>query len=445
MTQINRREFIKLSGATAALAVTPSIVKAQGGGSFEASVAIVGGGFAGATLAKYLRLWSDGKIQVTMIDKNPDHVSCVLSNLVLNDRLQLDDITQSYAPLEDNHGVIVREGLVTDVTGDGVKTVHLDSGETVDCDYVVLAPGIEFVDIPGLKNGDVNSFDQIPHAWIAGPQTELLRDQLHAMQQGDTFVMTVPQSPYRCPPGPYERACVVADYIKREKGGGKVIVLDPHSEITIEKETFEAAFNGIYKDIVEYVPNAILNAIEIDPVTGEKVAKTSAGDFSGKVINVIPTHKAGKIVEDLGLLPMGERFAPVDAASYESTVEGKSGIYVVGDANASGQPKSGHMANAQAKVCVDAIIRTIAGKTTSEDFVHDPARLKNIKTNSACYSPITYDEASWLSAVFYYETADNSMKLVKDSFASSNSPHWSNDNFEDMFEWAQSLFRNTFG
>lgn len=305
----------------------------------------------------------------------------------------------------------------------------------------MLAPGIEFIDIIGLKDGDENNFDVVPHAWIAGSQNELLRDQLHSMQSGDTFVMTVPESPYRCPPGPYERACVVADYIKRVKGAGKVVVLDPHPEIAIEKETFELAFNGIYKDIVTYVANAKLNAVEIK-ANGEKVAKTPAGDYTSKVLNVIPSHKAGKIVEVLQLLPDGQRFAPVDAVSYESTE--RAGFYVIGDANNSGQPKSGHMANAQAKVCADAIIRVIAGKTTSKDFVHDPARLQNLKTNSACYSPITYDEASYLTAVFGYETASNSMKLVKDSFASSSSPHWSNDNFEDMFEWANSLFSNTF-
>jgi len=441
MTQINRREFIKISGATAALAVTPSVLKAADS-SFEARVVVVGGGFAGATLAKYLSMWSEGKIKVTMVDKNSDHVSCVLSNLILNDRLQLDEITQSFTPLQDNYGVIVEQGMVTGVTDGVVKTVHLDSNVDIECDYVVLAPGIEFIDIPGLKEGATNNFDKVPHAWIAGEQTEILREQLHAMEAGDTFIMTVPESPYRCPPGPYERACVVADYIKRVLGEGQVIVLDPHAEISIEKETFGQAFDGIYKDIVTYIPNAELHSIEIKD-NGEKVAKTSVGDFTAKVVNVIPTHKAGKIVEDLQLLPDGQRFAPVHAASYESTL--RAGFYVIGDSNSSGQPKSGHMANAQAKVCADAIIREIAGKTTSEDFVYDPERLKNIKTNSACYSPITYDEASWLTAVFCYETANNSMALVQDSFASSDSPHWSNENFEDMFEWANSLFSNTFG
>jgi len=443
MTQINRRNFIKLTSASAALVAVPSILKAEQSNAYEARVVVVGGGFAGATLAKYLCLWGDGKIQVTMVDKNSDHVSCVLSNLILNDRLQLDDITLPYTPLQDNYGVTVRQGLVTGVTGgEGeAKTVHLDNNDTIICDYVVLAPGIEFIDIPGLKEGNTNNFDIIPHAWIAGSQTELLRDQLHSMQPGDTFVMTVPQSPYRCPPGPYERACVVADYIARiHNGDGHVVVLDPHSEITIEKETFEQAFNGIYKDIVTYVPNATLTSVEINP--DEKIAKTTAGDYAGKVLNVIPTHKAGKIAEDLGLLPGNARFAPVDSASYESTI--RSEIFIIGDANDSGQPKSGHMANAQAKVTADALIRIIAGKASSEDFVHDPKRLEKIRTNSACYSPITYDEASWLNAVFAYETATNSMKLVQDSFASSNSPHWSNENFQDMFEWANSLFSNSF-
>lgn len=441
MTQINRRDFIKLTSASAALATVPSILKAEESNAYEARVVVVGGGFAGATMAKYLRLWGDSKIQVTLVDKNPDHVSCVLSNLILNDRLQLDDITLPYTALQENHGVIVRQGLVTNVTGDEVKTVHLDNDDTIMCDYVVLAPGIEFIDIPGLKQGDENNFDLVPHAWIAGPQTELLRDQLQAMKAGDTFIMTVPQSPYRCPPGPYERACIVADYIKRmHQGNGRVIILDPHPEVTIEKETFEQAFNGIYKDIVTYVPNAILKSVKIRS-NGKKVARTTAGKYVSKFLNVIPTHKAGKIVEILGLSG-GARFAPVDPASYESTL--RPGIYIIGDSNDSGQPKSGHMANAQAKVCADAMIRTIAGKSTSEDFVHDPERLARIKTNSACYSPITYDQASWLTAVFAYETADNSMKLVQDSFASSNSPHWSNDNFQDMHEWAESLFTNSF-
>lgn len=333
MTQINRRDFIKLTSASAALVAVPSTLKAEVSSAFEARVVVVGGGPAGATMAKYLRLWGNGKIQVTMVDKNPEHVSCVLSNLILNDRLQMEDITLPFTPLQDNYGVIVKQGLVTDVTvvpESDEKTVHLDSDETIVCDYVVLSPGIEFIDIEGLKNGDINNFDVIPHAWIAGPQTELLRDQLQTMQQGDTFVMTVPQSPYRCPPGPYERACVVADYIKRIlDSDGQVIVLDPHPEITIEKETFEQAFSGIYGDIVTYVPNATLNSVEINPITGAKVAITSVGDFSGKVINVIPTHQAAKIVDDLGLLPIGARFAPVIAASYESTQ--RPGFYVIGE------------------------------------------------------------------------------------------------------------------
>jgi len=471
MTKINRRDFIKLSGATAALAGTPSILKA-GEESFEARVVVVGGGFAGATVAKYLRLWGAGAIKVTMVDKNPEHVSCVLSNLILNDRLLLDDITMSYDPLI-NHGVIVKEGLVTKIEDNGgVKTVQLnnETSNTIQCDYVVLAPGIEFVDVPGLKEGDTNNFDDIPHAWIAGEQTEVLRQQLHDMPNDGTgvFVMTVPQSPYRCPPGPYERACVVADYMLREKNGGKVIVLDPHADITIEKDTFNAAFTGIYKDIIEYIPNAKLisvNAEEKSLIIGQNdpdgafiheqnnpdgVPNQEPKNYSGDVVNVIPTHKAGKIIKDLDL-NVGN-WAPVDVRSYESTV--KTGFYIIGDSNNSGQPKSGHMANSQAKVCADAIIRTIAD--SSKTLVHDETRLANLKTNSACYSPITYNEASWLTAVFAYETVQNAENLTDDSFGkmslvdesfgwSTGEDHWSAENFEDMFEWSRSLFSNTFG
>ncbi|MGR9114509.1 MAG: FAD-dependent oxidoreductase [Gammaproteobacteria bacterium] len=434
MTQINRRNFIKFSGAAAALAVTPPFLQAQENGNYEAHVVVVGGGFAGATAAKYLRLWSDGKIKVTLVDKNPHHVTCVLSNLVLNDRLKLTDITQSYTSLQDNYGVIVRQGYVTEVTEGMDKTVHLEDGTTIDCDFVILAPGIEFIDIPGLKEGDFNRFDQIPHAWVAGPQTTLLRDQLHDLPSGGAFVMTVPKAPYRCPPGPYERACVVADFIKRVKGAGKVIVLDLNPDITVEKETFNQAFSGIYQDIVEYYPNVELIHVDSD----NRIAFTNQGNFEADVLNVIPTHKAGKIAEDLGLV-VGS-WAPVDLISYESTL--RPGFYVIGDSNNSGQPKSGHMANAQAKVCVDAIIRTIADR--SKALVYEPTRLSTLKTNSACYSPITYDQASWLSAVFAYDTVNNAMRVVEDSFASSTAPHWSSEHFEDMFEWANSLFSNSF-
>lgn len=436
MSKINRRDFIKLSSAATALASCPTILKAQSNLPAIARVAVIGGGFAGATVAKYLRLWSNQLVDVTLIDKHPHHVSCILSNLVLNDRLKLSDITQQYNILESDYGIQLLQGTVTNVQDNGaIKTLQLNNQQTHDFEFIVVAPGIEFIDIPGLKQGSDNEFQHVPHAWIAGAQTQLLRDQLHTELPIDgTFVMTVPQSPYRCPPGPYERACVVADFIKRKKGKGKVIVLDPHANITVEKDTFGGAFKGIYKNIVDYHPNTPL--LEVDAVN--RTAITPQGNFQGDVLNVIPTHRAADIVLNLGLA--NGRWASVDPVSYESSL--RPSFYVLGDANDSGQPKSGHMANSQAKVCADAILKTIADSSKAEVFA--PERLENITTNSACYSPITYDQASWLTAVFQYDSTNNIMQLVADSFAHSKSPHWSRENFDKMLDWADSLFSNTF-
>lgn len=281
-----------------------------------------------------------------------------------------------------------------------------------------------------------------PHAWIAGGQTNLLRNQIRAMPDNGTFVMTIPEKPYRCPPGPYERACLVADILGRRSGvlagkvspGGapRVVVLDANPGIQAEKETFTRAFNDLYGDIVEYIPDA--RPISVDSTIRE--ITTTKGTFRGDVLNVIPRHGAQQLLRRSGLTA-GGRWAPVDPVTYESTVGGQAGVYVIGDAQGTGQPKSGHMANAQAKVCADAIIRTAAGLSA-----HTQERLDNITTNSACFSPITATEASWLTAVYAYDAASQSMKLVPGSLGESHK--WDSENFQDMFSWSENLFADTF-
>lgn len=443
MSNVNRRQFIKLVSASAALGATPTALKAAScpaqTPSSKPHVVVVGGGFAGATAAKYIRMWSMGNIDVTLVERNANHISCILSNLVLNGRLKLSDITLAYDALQQQFGVNLRLNTSLDTnygiqTVGGRKAVQLSDGCELLCDALVIAPGIGFETVAGLD------FSLVPHAWIAGPQTTLLKTQLQNMPQKGTFVMTIPKAPYRCPPGPYERACVVADFLIRKKGGGKVVVLDANADYVVEKHTFETAFKGIYKNVVDYRTNVQL--LSVDSAT--RTAVTSAGNFQGHVLNVLPTMKAAPLVDALGLNNIGGRWAGIDPATCESTAAGKEGCYIIGDSTGvpaplPNTPKSGHHANAQAKVLADTLVRRLTGDPAT---VFAPERLENIRTNSACYSPITYDKASWLTAVYAYDSVNKAMKLVTDSFGESETP--SKDNFETMFAWSRNLFADSF-
>jgi len=415
---ITRRNFIKAAGATAALAYLPKLANA--GTDFD--VVVVGGGFAGATVAKYLRMWSGYQLKVALVDSNPDHTSCVLSNLVLNGRMQLSELKLPLVKLANNHGVTVIVGTAESVTP---GKVALSGGATLTCRRIVLATGISFEELPG--------WDQklMPHAWIAGPQTTLLRDKLRTLRKGDRFVMTIPPAPYRCPPGPYERACVVADMLKR-LGGGKVIVLDANADIVAEKHTFDTAFRTIYKDIVEYHPNAPIHSIDS--------AKLQVNGIQGKVVNIIAPHGAPALLQQAGLTN-GGKWAPVNPLTYESTVAGREGIHVIGDScTAPVQPKSAHMANSQAKVCADAIVRYFQ----NFDPLADTDRTSNITTNSACYSPITYSEASWLTANYAYGWSEKDARYQMNLKHLGEAEKWDGENFEDMFTWASNLFTDSF-
>lgn len=414
MNSLSRRHFLKLIGTSTALAATPTLLKAQTAASGR--VVIVGGGFAGATAAKYLRHWSGGNVAVTLVDANPAHVSCILSNLALNDSLRLPQITFNYEALKQKYGVTVEAGRAV---GAANGQLHLEGGRKLAYDRLILAPGIDFTPVSGLD------IERIPHAWQAGPQTTLLKNQLKDMPPGGVFVLTIPPAPYRCPPGPYERACLVADYLKKNKPGSKVIVLDANPKIMAEEHTFTTAFYQTHAGIIEYHPNVLLNAVD----STNRTAITSQGDFSASVLNVLPPQKAGTIVSDLGLTG-GGNWAPVDPLTYESTVA--KGIHIIGDSQGTSQPKSGHIANSEAKVCADAILRAFAGE------LPDPAPT----TNSACYSPITAKTASWLTAVFAYDPETRAMKLVPEAFGEA--PEATEENYEKMFDWASNLFADTF-
>jgi sulfide dehydrogenase [flavocytochrome c] flavoprotein chain len=408
---MQRRQLLLAAGATLAL---PAL-----GAAPKARVVIVGAGMAGVTLAKFLRLWDRG-IEVTLVDRNASYTSNIMSSLVLTGQRTMQQLTFSYAALK-RRGVRFVQGEVVAV--DPVApSVTLASGQVLQADRVVLAAGIGFEPPPCYDE------QRMPHAWQAGPQTTLLAQQLAAMPAGGTAVLTIPATPYRCPPGPYERACLLADWLRVNKPGAKLLVLDANPDIVVEKDNFAAAFNGLYADVIEYRPDVVIEAVDAPSMT----LVTDSGPVTADVINLIPRQRCGRIVTDAGLATAtGGRFAPVDVLGYASTAAPK--VHVIGDSSATTQPKAGHIANQEAKVCADAIVRAVNG------LAPDPAPV----TNSACFSTITMAQASWLTAVYQYDAPSRTMVAVPNSSGASSG--WSAGHFLDMNTWFNALMADSFG
>ncbi|MCM2328124.1 MAG: NAD(P)/FAD-dependent oxidoreductase, partial [Lysobacter sp.] len=316
-------------------------------------VAVVGGGMAGAAVAKFLRLWGGAGVQVTLVEREAAYSSNILSNLVLTNTVAMSSLVFDYARLSSAYGISVLRGeaIAADPVARRLTVATASGTRVVDYDRLVVAPGIDFAYPEGLQTADAQA--RFPHAWKAGAQTTQLRDQIRAMPAGGTFVMTVPPSPYRCPPGPYERACVVADWLKRNKPGSKVIVLDANPAITAERESFTRAFEVTHAGVISYVPNAPVTFVD----TASRTIHTPMGAFRGDVLNVIPTNTGPRLLADIGVANAAHGFAGVDVLSYESTAQ--PGIHVIGDAAATTQPKAGHIGNQEGKVCADAILRML--------------------------------------------------------------------------------------
>ena len=432
---MNRRDFFRLAGMAgvgasvaswaglASAATAPQLGTVPTNTGISGRVVVIGGGMAGATVAKYLRLWGGTGVSVTLVERDSAYTSNILSNLVLNGQRTITSLQYGYSNLATRYGIRMVKGDVTAIDPVG-HSVTLADGSKLPYDRLVIAPGVEFDIYPGLETAAAQA--KVPHAWKAGVQTTQLRNMLVNMKAGETFVMTIPAKPYRCPPGPYERACVVADWLKKNRTGSKVIVLDANPSITAEPLAFTNAFDVVHKGVVEYHPGVTINSIDASTMT----LNTNLGNLKAKVINAIPPHKAGKVVIDNGLANVGGRWAGVDVLTYQSTAA--PGIHVIGDASATTQPKAGHIANQEAKICADAIVRLLAGRSP------DPSPI----TNSACYSPITADTASWLTAVFAFDPVSRTMQPVPG--AAGEAAARSKDNYEEMFKWFNTLMEDSF-
>ena len=387
---LKRRSFIKTAVAAGSVAMLPTSVFAIPNKHTQQKVVVVGGGFAGATAAKYMRMW-DADLQVILIERNAQFVSCPQSNLVLGGSRNLQQLTHDYQALN-KLGVKTVQAEVVAIDTDK-QTVKLHDGVEVDYDRLVIAPGIDFIydDLPMLASYEAQQ--KVPHAWKAGPQTSLLKQQLHNMKQGGTMVMAVPTGPLRCPPGPYERACQIAYYLKHNNPTAKLIVLDANADIMSKKGLFRAAWQEHYADLIEYIPSSPIEDIDVANLQIE----SEFDSYSADVLNVIPPQKAGKVAEMAGVINVDERWCKVDFLTYESTE--KKNVHVIGDAIAAKLPKSGHMANAQAKVCAAAVVSLLKEQLPEQQPV----------INNTCYSFVDDKQAMHVAAVYRYDKEQKAM------------------------------------
>jgi sulfite dehydrogenase len=397
LSNVSRRRV--LGAGLAAMAAAPMMGCANlGGGPSIGRVVVVGGGFGGATAARYLRLWG-GNVDVTLVERNASFVSCPISNLVLGGHKQMSDITVSYAGLE-AAGVKRIQGEVVAIDPQA-KEVRLADGRKLPYDRVIVSPGVDFMldQIGGLAAPAAQ--EKFLHSWKAGPQTVALRGQLEAMRDGGVYALAIPKAPYRCPPGPYERACMVASYFKQFKPKSKVLVLDANPEITSKKPLFEKAFADHYKGIIEYRANNELKSVDAATGTG----KLEFDDVKADVFNVVPPQRAGDIARTAGLVNMNSRWVGVNWLTMESTAV--PGIHVLGDATFSApmMPKSGHMANQHAKVAAAAIIELLKGQPVSAAPV----------VMNTCYSFVTARDVIHVASVHQYDDKDKTFKTVPGS------------------------------
>ena len=420
---LSRREFVQWLGASAAL--TGIAGCATTGSGSAGRVVVVGAGYGGATAAKYIRKWSPD-IDVTLVEREAQFVSCPLSNLVLGGSKTIADVTVSYDGLSKQGVKLVRSNAVA--VDPEKRTVRLANGETLGYDRLILSPGIDFTlnEVPGLQAP--GALDAIPHAWKAGPQTVLLRKQLESMKDGGVYALCIPKAPYRCPPGPYERACQVAYYFRKAKPKSKVLILDANEDVVSKKGLFMAAWSGPYKGIVEYRPNSELTDVDVKTRT----AKLQFGDVRADVLNVVPPHRAGEIAVQAGLVTANNRWCGVNWQSMESTA--RPGIHVLGDAtlSAPAMPKSGHMANQHGKIAASAIIELLHGRQPNPNPV----------IGNTCYSFIDDRNVVHVTSVHSYDAAQKTLVAVKGSGGLSTGPTTMEGDY--AMAWARNIWADMF-
>lgn len=416
---MKRRDFIK-HGAVGFGVVSICGPNVFASGHNRRRVVVVGGGFGGATAARYVKLL-DPSVDVVLIEKNAHFVSCPISNWVLVGMKKIDEISFGYQGLSKRGITVVQD----EVVGVDAKAGYVQGKKgRVEYDRLIVSPGIDFrYDL--IEGFDAEAEKVFPHAYKAGPQTVQLQQQLMAMKPGGVVLMTVPDGAYRCPPGPYERASLIADYLKKKKPGSKLIILDPHRKIASKGKLFKAAWDAYYTDVIDYRTEEIVAGVDAKKGT----ISTFDEEFTADVINFIPDQKAGKLAFDLGLVPDKKLWAPVKPINLESTLV--QGIHVIGDATdalTSGpMPKSGFVANSMGKVAAAAVVAELSGKK--------PLMPSFANT---CYSMVNNQEAIFVTGVYKHDPTTG--KNIKIKEGSKTSPGRSTYYGQCAEDWATSIW-----
>jgi len=426
MQSVTRRDFGVAAGATGlalgAAGMAPRLLAAA-----EGRVVVIGGGPAGATVAKYVAKDADGALAVALVQDTSPFTTCFYSNLYLAGYRDFDSITHDYDALREAYGVdvIIDRAIEVDPVG---RKVTLAGGRVLEYDRLVVAPGIDIL-YDSIEGYSKAAAEAMPHAWQAGPQTQLLRRQIEAMAQGGLFLLAAPAEPYRCPPGPYERACSVAHHFKQHNPNAKILILDAKESFS-KQGLFEDAWAKHYPDMIEWVPGEFGGkVIAVDP--DAMTVTTEYETYRAAVANIVPAQAAGAIARQAGLAD-DTGWCPIMPATLQSQMNQE--IHVLGDACIAGDmPKSAFSANSQAKVCAMAIR---AALTNAEAF---PPRFRN-----TCWSTVAPDDAVKVGAT--YQATEEKIAKV-DGFISETgeSSEVRSETRAEADAWYASITEDVFG
>ena len=425
---MDRRQLIQTASIATALG---SLGLASGCASTTTAkgpkVVVVGGGYGGATAAKYIRMWSDYGISVTLVEPNATFISCPISNLVLGGVKTMADITTPYDNLSKRHGVQLVRDMVTSIDPEK-RLVKLAGGAELAYDRLVLSPGVDFMweTLPGMASAEAR--DKVLHSWKAGAQTVALRKQLEAMPDGGVYALSIPLAPYRCPPGPYERACQIANYFSKAKPKSKVLVLDANDDVTSKGPLFKKAWSERYKGIVEYRPKHAV--ADVDAKTNTLKFEFN-DDVTADVLNVIPPMRAGEIAVKTSLATANKRWCDVDFLTFES--KAAKNIHILGDSIqiAPAMPKSGHMANQHGKTCAAAVVALLTGQEPNNLPVY----------NNTCYSFVSEEDVVHVASVHRYDAEKKTMVTVAGSGGVSSGANELEGRY--ALSWARNIWADT--
>lgn len=416
---LSRRNFLQ-SSLLCALSFNPLSLKA----AKVAHVVIVGAGWGGLSAAKTLRSLNK-ECQITVIEKQDKFISCPMSNWVVGQIKGMDQITFSYKNFIKNNNINMIFDTVKNINTNN-KTLNLENTK-ISYDKLILSPGIsiEYETVDGLKNA-LNK-NSIFTAWKAGEETSYLAKRIKMLADDENVVISIPLSPYRCPPGPYERASLIASYIKQKKLNSKVIILDANQKIISKGKLFSEAWKSMYPDIIEYKPDS--NVIAINK--NKKLIYTDFDEYKFDIANIIPKQKAPKILNDAGLIDNKKKWASVNP--YDLSSNKAKDVYIIGDAtdraSVGSVPKSGYIAYSMGKVCGYAVYSSLLEKT--------PPSPSMINT---CYSLVSKNQGISVSAVYEYNITKNKIVSIKN--ASGLSPESSEIIANNGWDWAQAIWKD---